>query len=86
MRSRSGAPRRGARGLGAPPDTDAIRLPLPAARIRHSLMGAIRRRNESTLFSAKLCDTKEGLQAFHGLGISFADMTELSGGCVVLGA
>src|SRR4029077_20884039 len=35
--SRSGRPRRGTRGLGTPPDTEAIRLPLPAARIRHSL-------------------------------------------------
>jgi len=30
---RAGAPR----GLGTPPDTGAIRLPLPAARIKHSL-------------------------------------------------
>src|SRR6266566_2856195 len=35
--SRSGMPRRRTRGLGTPPETDAIRLPLPAARIRHSL-------------------------------------------------
>src|SRR5580704_5374285 len=35
--SRSGMPCKRTRGLGAPPDTDAIRLPLPAARIRHSL-------------------------------------------------
>src|SRR5580704_9820293 len=41
MCSRSGTPRSGTRGLGTPPDNEAIRLPLPAARIRQSLTGGI---------------------------------------------
>src|SRR6516164_9081618 len=41
MCSRSGAPKRETRGLGALPDREAMRLPLPAARIRHSLTVAI---------------------------------------------
>ena len=79
-------PRRGTRGLGTPPDTEAIRLPLPAARIRHSLTVVISHRNELVFFVEGLTGPKSGLCAFHRFGISFADMTELSRACVVLGA
>ena len=79
-------PRRGTSGLGTPPDTEAIRLPLPAARIRHSLTVAIGHPNEFTLLAEKLCGPNEYLCVLHGFAISFADMMELSGACEVLGA
>src|SRR5450755_4308064 len=41
MCSSSGAPERQTSGFGALPDREAMRLPLPAARIRHSLTVAI---------------------------------------------
>src|SRR6266699_851963 len=73
--SRSGMPRRGTRGLGTPPDTDAIRLPWLAHL------------SESVVFAKKLCyGPKEGPCVIHGFSISFADITELSGACTVLGA
>src|SRR5216684_6963379 len=86
--SRRGMPRRGTRGLGTPPDTDAIRLPLPAARIKHSLTAVMAAHlSESVIFAKKLCcGPKEGPCVIHGFSISFADITELSGACTVLGA
>src|SRR5260370_29831073 len=85
--SRSGMPRRGTRGLGTPPDTDAIRLPLPAARIKHSLTAVMAGPpSESVIFAKKLSGQNGGLCVIHGFSISFADITELSSACTVLGA
>jgi hypothetical protein len=42
--------------------------------------------NESVFFAKKPCSPKEGLCVFHCFDISFAEITELSEACVVLGA
>ena len=63
-----------------------MRLPMPAARIRHSLTVIIGHLNESFFFAEGPSGPKKGLYAFHRFGISFADMTELSGACVAFGA
>ena len=42
--------------------------------------------SESVFFAKKLCGPKEGICVIHGFSNSFADITELSGVCTVLGA
>src|SRR5260370_37361929 len=73
MCSIRGAPKRGTRGLGALPEREAIRLPLPAARIRHSLTAAIDHLDEFLL--ARL----------HGWEVPSADARVISGDACLWG-
>src|SRR5260370_18445069 len=62
--STSGMSRRDTRGLGTPLDTDAIRLPLPAARISHSLPLVLGPLNHTAHFARKLFFPQTGPPAF----------------------